>query len=86
MVRKCPDNIRAAKINANPNTGIAKQSAVIVGHVNRIPHKILVHLPAHVFKQQKMQLMDMEGVQLARAVFNDPVFDRSLLGPRDSGV
>ena len=80
MVRKCSHDVGIAKVHTYANTGVAKQPAIVVWDIDRISQKILMYLSALIFKQQKMQLMNMEGVEFLGTIFNNPILDCSLLG------
>ncbi len=72
MVDKVADDIGVTKIHAESHAGILQGFAVVVGNVDGIAKKRLVDRLAAVINQQEMQLMNMERVQFAGAVFDDP--------------
>ena len=79
MVEKVADGIGVTKIHAQSHAGILKSFTVVVGNVDGIAKKWLIDRLAAVINQQEMQLMNMERVQFAGAVFDDPVLNCSLL-------
>lgn len=81
MVDERADDVRIAKIHAKPHAGIAQHPAVVVGDIHGIAQERLVDGKAGPFTQLEVQLVDMEIVQLRRAVLDDPILDVAL--PRD---
>jgi hypothetical protein len=79
MIDKRAHDVRVAEIHAQTNAGINQRAAVIVRHVYGVAKKVLIDLPSRIIEQKEVQLMNMEGVQLARTVFYDPILDRPLL-------
>ena len=79
MIGEHPDGVWIAKVHSNANAGIGKRMSIVVGDVYCVAEKVFLNGYAHVMEQQKVQLMDVKGVKLAGAIFDDPVFDCSLL-------
>src|SRR5580765_8348385 len=79
MVGKCADGFGIAEIHSEADAWILQSSAVEVRDVYGVAKKRFVHSYAGPGEQQKMQLMNMECVELLRAVFDDPVFHVALL-------
>src|SRR5215475_112840 len=63
VVRKGANNVWVAKIHANADARIGQKPTVIIGHIYSVPHEILVHFSTQIFKQQKVQLMNVECMQ-----------------------
>ena len=78
VIHECADRVGIAKIHAQPHARILERAAVEVRDVHGIAQERLVDRHARPVEQQKMQLMDVEGVQLGRAVLDDPVLDVAL--------
>src|SRR5271155_3837890 len=87
MIWKRTDNIGAAKIHAQLHAGIGQHFVFVKRNVNGVAKKRLVYAHARIFEQQEVKLMDVECVQLVRAVFDDPILHVSLLygNVRDTG-
>ena len=79
MVQKIANCIRIAKVHPQPDAGIFQRSAVVVGNVDGIAKERFIRGLAVEIDQHEMQLMNMERMQFAGAVFDDPIFDRALL-------
>ena len=85
MIDEGSHRIRVAKVHAQANAGIGERASVEVGHVHGVAQKILIDRLAHVIEQQKMQLMNVKGMQFAGSVFDNPILYSSLLR-NDFGV
>ena len=59
VVHEISDRIRVAEIHANANARIGEGMAVVIGNIDGVPQEILAHLATHVFKQEKVKLVDM---------------------------
>ncbi len=66
--------IRIAKVHAQSHAGILQGPAVVVGHIYGIAQEGFIDGPAVKGHQQKMQLMDVKGVQFAGSILDDPIF------------
>ena len=80
VIRKGPHYIGVAEVHSDANTRVSEQASIVVRDIYRVAYEIFVHRTSHVLEQQKMQLVDVERVQFARTVFNNPVLDRALFG------
>ena len=79
MVHEGADDIRIAKIHAQSNAGIFQGSTVVIGNIHSVAEKGLIHRSTHIVEQQKMELVDVEGVQFIRTILDDPIFHSALL-------
>src|SRR5580693_9415043 len=73
------DDVRVAEIHPQTYARVSEPPAVVEGDVDRIAQKRLVHLKSGPFAQLEMHLVDMEIVQLHRAVLDDPILHVPLL-------
>lgn len=78
MIDEGSDGAGLAKIHAQLHARIHWAVSIPVRDVDCVSEVGLVHRNSIPFQQLKMQLVDVEVVQLLRAVFNDPVFDVAL--------
>ena len=78
VVDERADDVGIAKIHAQPHAGIGQHPAVEVGDVHGIAQEGFVDGNSGPLAQLKVELVDMEIVQLHRAVLDDPVFDVTL--------
>src|ERR1700760_4059057 len=74
-----PDRIRVAEIHPQTHAGIRQCVSIEVRHIYRIANEVFTDVVSHVLKQQEMQLVYVERMQLSGPVFYDPVLDRPLL-------
>ena len=79
MVNKVANRVRITKIHPKCDAGKCESFVVVIRDVDGVAKKGLVYGLAAIFQQDEMQLMDMECVKFAGAVFDDPVLDGSLL-------
>ena len=84
VVEKRADDLGIAKIHAELDAGKLRAGAVPVRDIDGVAQEGLVERDAVPFLEHEMDLMDMEGVQFARAIFDDPVLDIAL-GDDDAG-
>ena len=78
VVEERADDIGIAEVHAQLDAGKLGTGAVPVGDVDGVAEEGLVDGDAVPFLEHEMDLMDVEGVQFARAIFDDPVFDVAL--------
>ena len=81
VIDKGSDGVRIAKVHADAHTRVLQHLAREIRDVDGVAQERFIHRRAVPVHQRKMQLVDVKGVQLSGAVFNDPVFDVPL--PRD---
>jgi hypothetical protein len=72
--------IGITKIHAQFHIWILERSPVVVGDVDSVAQKRLIHRFPKIVEQHEVQMMDVERVQLIRSVLNGPVFYSSLPG------
>ena len=80
VIYEVTDNVGIAEIQADAHAGIDEGAAVVIRDVYGVPKKRFVHRPAEIIEQHEMKLVDVEGVEFAGAIFDDPIFDRALAG------
>src|SRR5580698_1545798 len=73
------DGVRISKVHAQPHARILKRPAVVVGHINGVAQEGLVDGHAVKAHQNELQLMDVESVQFAGAILDDPIFNIAML-------
>src|SRR5580658_9733506 len=78
VVQKRADDVGIAKVHAQFYAGKLGTGAVPVGDVDGIAQEGLVDRDAVPFLEHEMDLVDVEGMQFARAIFDDPVLDVAL--------
>src|SRR5271168_943349 len=79
MIDERANGVWISKIHAQPNAGVLKRFSVEVGDVNGVSEVGFVNGLAEKVDEHEMELMNVEGVELGRAIFDDPVFDVPLL-------
>ena len=79
VIGKDPNDVGIAKIHTHSNTWVGQRAPSEVWDVHGIAKEVLVHVAFHVLEQQEMKLMDMECMEFARAVLDDPIFDGALV-------
>src|SRR5580700_693127 len=79
VIDKGADDVRIAKIHAQPHARVLQRAAVVVGDIDGIAQKRLVDRDAGPRDKLEMKLMYVKIVQFRRAVLDDPVLDIALL-------
>jgi hypothetical protein len=80
VLRKCADRILIAEVHPKFDAWINGAFPVPVRDIDRIAKERFVYRYTIPGKHQKVELMDVKGMQLAGPVFDDPVFYITLMG------
>src|SRR5580658_6521485 len=64
MIDKRSHGIRITKIHPHANAGVGESSPIVIRHIYGVAEKIFLDGLSLVIEKQKVQLMDVEGVQL----------------------
>ena len=78
VIHESADGIRVAKIHTQADAGILEIRGAVEGHVDGVAQVRLVDRDSIQSHLHEMQLMDVEGVQFRRAIFDDPIFHVAL--------
>jgi len=79
MVRERANYVRISKIHSQRNARIGTALSIAKRHVNRISEKGIIHRNPERLRVEKMDLMNVEGVQFIRTILDDPILDVALL-------
>src|SRR6476620_4836480 len=79
VIDESSHDLRVTKIHAQAHAGILRAEAIPVGNVDGVTQEWLVEWNLVPFRQQKMDLVNVECVELLRAVLDHPIFHVALL-------
>lgn len=79
VIHEGADDAGIAKVHAQFDAGILRRGAIPIGDVDGVAEIGFLNGDPIPFRQEKMDLMDVEGVEFGGAIFDDPVFNVALM-------